>query len=235
MLPRSRRDRAERSSSFLDTDEHVAVEQEAQLTVHSLLLDALLAGQGGADANGEVFIEGYRLVSIVSGAFAEETADLARAAPECIADSAASPEPFTTSRTARSAAARTSSVSNWMKMARFESGPHENDDMLPLYRDSWFTFPFGEDRIVPRFHLEGVKAGQRVCVFKIDADTRRRLGLLATATVGEDGWLISLSRSSFGRARRSLRCRSRICRPCCYSLTNSPFAASMQALPFRPG
>jgi len=74
-------------------------------------------------------------------------------------------------------------------MARSVSGPHENDDMLPLYRDSCFTFRFAEDRIIPRFHLEGVESGRRVSVFKIDPGTGERLGLLATAAVGEGGWV----------------------------------------------
>ena len=61
--------------------------------------------------------------------------------------------------------------------------------MLPLYEDPWFTFRFADDRIIPRFHLEGVEAGRRVSVFKIDPGTGERLGLLATATVGEGGWV----------------------------------------------
>ena len=61
--------------------------------------------------------------------------------------------------------------------------------MLPLYQDHWFTFRFDDDRIIPRFHLEGVLAGQRVSVFRIDPGTGERLGLLATATVGEGGWV----------------------------------------------
>ena len=61
--------------------------------------------------------------------------------------------------------------------------------MLPLYQDPWFTFRFAEDRIIPRFHLEGVLAGRRVSVFKINTGTGERLGLLATATVGEGGWV----------------------------------------------
>jgi hypothetical protein len=60
--------------------------------------------------------------------------------------------------------------------------------MLPLYHDPHFTFRFAEDRMIPRFHLEGVEAGRRVEVFKIDPGTGERLGLLATATVGEGGW-----------------------------------------------
>jgi len=61
--------------------------------------------------------------------------------------------------------------------------------MTPLYQDPWFTFRFNDDRIIPRFHLEGVSAGQRVSVFKVDPGNGERLGLLATATVGEDGWV----------------------------------------------
>ena len=61
--------------------------------------------------------------------------------------------------------------------------------MLPLYEDPCFTFRFAEARIIPRFHLEGVEAGRRVEVFKIDPGTGERLGLLATAAVGEGGWV----------------------------------------------
>jgi hypothetical protein len=61
--------------------------------------------------------------------------------------------------------------------------------MTPLYEDPCFTFRFADDRIIPRFHLEGVEAGRRVSIIKIDATTGQRLGLLATATVGEDGWV----------------------------------------------
>jgi hypothetical protein len=46
-----------------------------------------------------------------------------------------------------------------------------------------------DDRHIPRFHLEGVQAGRRVSVFKIDPGTGERLRLLATATVGEGGWV----------------------------------------------
>ena len=61
--------------------------------------------------------------------------------------------------------------------------------MMPLYEDAWFTFRFAEARIIPRFHLEGVEAGRRVSVFKIGSGTGERQGLLATATVGEGGWV----------------------------------------------
>ena len=61
--------------------------------------------------------------------------------------------------------------------------------MLPVYHDPHFTFRFADDRIIPRFHLEGVEAGRRVSIFKIDPGTSKRLGLLATAAVGEGGWV----------------------------------------------
>jgi hypothetical protein len=61
--------------------------------------------------------------------------------------------------------------------------------MLPLYKDAGFTFRFADDRIIPRFHLEGVEAGRRIEVFKIDAGAGKRLGLLATAAVGDGGWV----------------------------------------------
>jgi hypothetical protein len=63
--------------------------------------------------------------------------------------------------------------------------------MIPLHRDAHFTFRFDDDRIIPRFHLGGVGAGVRVSVYKYDASTDTRLGLIATATVGEGGWVNS--------------------------------------------
>jgi hypothetical protein len=61
--------------------------------------------------------------------------------------------------------------------------------MQPLYEDPCFTFRFADDRLIPRFHLEGVEVGRRVAVFKIDPGTGERLGLLTIATVGESGWV----------------------------------------------
>ena len=61
--------------------------------------------------------------------------------------------------------------------------------MIPLHHDPHFTFRFAEARIIPRFHLEGVEAGRRVQVYKFDPGSGERLGLLATATVGEGGWV----------------------------------------------
>ena len=61
--------------------------------------------------------------------------------------------------------------------------------MIQLHHDPWFTFRFADDRLIPRFHLDGVEVGQRVKVFRIDPGTNERLGLLATAAVGEGGWV----------------------------------------------
>jgi hypothetical protein len=61
--------------------------------------------------------------------------------------------------------------------------------MLPLYEDPCFTFRFADDRIIPRFHLEGVQVGRQVRVFRIDPGTGERLGLLATTTIGDGGWV----------------------------------------------
>jgi hypothetical protein len=61
--------------------------------------------------------------------------------------------------------------------------------MLPLYHDSWFTFRFAEDQLIPHFHLEGVEPGSQVSVIKIDTESGERLGLLAIATGGVGGWV----------------------------------------------
>ena len=61
--------------------------------------------------------------------------------------------------------------------------------MISLYEDPCFTFHFADDRIISRFHLDGVPLGGGVSVFKIDADTGERIGLLATTTVGDGGWV----------------------------------------------
>jgi hypothetical protein len=57
--------------------------------------------------------------------------------------------------------------------------------MLPLHEDPWFAYRFADDRIIPRFHLEGVEAGRGVSVDKIDPGTGERLGLLATGSAEE--------------------------------------------------
>ena len=62
-------------------------------------------------------------------------------------------------------------------------------DMVPLYREPYFTFRFADDRIIPCFHLEGVRPGQRVSVFDLDPETGAQGTLLVTATAGENGWV----------------------------------------------
>jgi hypothetical protein len=61
--------------------------------------------------------------------------------------------------------------------------------MKNLHQDPWFTFRFAENRIIPRFHLEGVLPGSQVSVIKIDPESGKRLDFLTTATVGDDGWV----------------------------------------------
>ena len=40
-------------------------------------------------------------------------------------------------------------------------------EMLPLYHDPHFTFRFADDRIIPRFHLEGIEAGRRIALPRV--------------------------------------------------------------------
>ena len=61
--------------------------------------------------------------------------------------------------------------------------------MIPVYRDPHFTFRFADDRLVPRFHLDGVEPGTPVSVFAIDPTTSERLGLIAAAVAGDRGWV----------------------------------------------
>lgn len=61
--------------------------------------------------------------------------------------------------------------------------------MVPLYEQPWFTFRFAEDRLIPRFHLEGPRVGCRVEVHAADPDSLRPLRLLAAGVVGEGGWV----------------------------------------------
>jgi hypothetical protein len=56
--------------------------------------------------------------------------------------------------------------------------------MLPIYEDPHFKFGTSEDRSVRRFHVDGVPAGQRVAVIKIDPCTGEWLGLLTTRIAG---------------------------------------------------
>lgn len=61
--------------------------------------------------------------------------------------------------------------------------------MIPLFHEPHFTFSFDEDRIIPRFHLEGIEVGRPVSVFQTDPVYNKRRKLLATAIVGEAGWV----------------------------------------------
>ena len=61
--------------------------------------------------------------------------------------------------------------------------------MIPLYRDTDFTFHFADNRTVPRFHLDGIAEGGWVSVFRIDPFTGAQHELLATAVVGAGGWV----------------------------------------------
>lgn len=67
--------------------------------------------------------------------------------------------------------------------------PKDVVEMLPLYREPHFTFRFADDRIIPRFHLEGIEAGRRVAVFRLDPVTGERLDLIESTRAGEGGWV----------------------------------------------
>ena len=71
--------------------------------------------------------------------------------------------------------------------------------MLPLYRDPHFTFRFAEDRLVDRFHLDGVEPGTPVSVFALDPATGERSDLIAGAVAGAGGW-VDLAESLVVRA-----------------------------------
>lgn len=61
--------------------------------------------------------------------------------------------------------------------------------MIPLHEEPFFTFRFADDRLIPRFHLEGVPAGRLVRVFAADSMTLAPIRLLATGHVGDGGWV----------------------------------------------
>jgi hypothetical protein len=60
---------------------------------------------------------------------------------------------------------------------------------VPPFEDPRFTFRCEDARVVPGFHLNGVKAGQRLAVFKMDPGTGKKLDRLTTAIVVADGWV----------------------------------------------
>ncbi|MBP3956163.1 N-acetyltransferase [Gemmata sp. G18] len=59
---------------------------------------------------------------------------------------------------------------------------------MNLYRDTHYTFRFADDRLVPRFHLEGVEAGCGVTVFSL-TDDKVPARVLAKTRAGADGWV----------------------------------------------
>ena len=61
--------------------------------------------------------------------------------------------------------------------------------MIDLYRDDDFTFRFAEPRVVGRFHLEGVATGAVVAVRRLATPGDVVGEWLATATVGDGGWV----------------------------------------------
>ena len=61
--------------------------------------------------------------------------------------------------------------------------------MTPLHRDPHYTFRFAEDRLIPRFHLDGIEPGRRVTVYRLDPQTGGPADLLLRAIAGEDGWV----------------------------------------------
>jgi hypothetical protein len=92
--------------------------------------------------------------------------------------------------------------------------------MLPLYEDPGFTFRFTDDRLIPRFHLEGIEAGRQVMVYRIDPGTGERLGVLAMATIGEGGW-VDLAEPIIVRAGEEFCCGARTI----FQVSRTPFAA----------
>ncbi|MDY3554600.1 hypothetical protein R5W24_003726 [Gemmata sp. JC717] len=60
---------------------------------------------------------------------------------------------------------------------------------MTLFEEPFYTFRFADDRRVPRFHLEGVQVGRRVCVYQIDPGTGEQGRVLAEAVVGTGGWV----------------------------------------------
>ncbi len=61
--------------------------------------------------------------------------------------------------------------------------------MIPLHHEPHFTFRFADDRVIDRFHLDGVEAGRLVSVYRIDPATGEWLKLIASATASDGGWV----------------------------------------------
>jgi hypothetical protein len=60
---------------------------------------------------------------------------------------------------------------------------------MVLHEDSHYTFRFADDRVIPRFHLDGLPPGTPVAVYRIDSATEDRRELLTRAVVGDGGWV----------------------------------------------
>jgi hypothetical protein len=60
--------------------------------------------------------------------------------------------------------------------------------MIPLYRAPDFTFFFAEDRIVGRFHLDGIEPNRTVVILRLDSQQQRG-EQIATGTTGLGGWV----------------------------------------------
>jgi protein-tyrosine phosphatase len=85
-------------------------------------------------------------------------------------------------------------------VARLKSASNgEPQARRSLYADPCFTFRFAEDRLIPRFHLEGVPAGRVVRVCAADPQSLAPGNVLASAVVGEGGW-VDLPRAIVVRA-----------------------------------
>lgn len=61
--------------------------------------------------------------------------------------------------------------------------------MFSLYQDPWFTFRFSEDRIIDRFHLEGIQPGRRIAVIRINPSSGEQLETLTSSITGDGGWV----------------------------------------------
>src|SRR4051794_35710697 len=61
--------------------------------------------------------------------------------------------------------------------------------MIPPHRDPHYTFRFADDRLIPRFHLDGVEPGRHVAVYRLDPDSGEWRTLFAEAVTGDGGWV----------------------------------------------
>lgn len=75
--------------------------------------------------------------------------------------------------------------------------------IFPLYRDPWYTFSFEEDRLIDRFHLDGLAPGHIVTIYRFDSANGKRGDQLDKATVGEEGW-VELSEALVMRVGESI-------------------------------